>query len=157
MKDCCPKKRESEFFSIQSLHRRSIDHITTESIHPSPHIFKKNCSKAFNDTKVALLIICPPLSIKIVLRILVHLLCITKKNHWPHTSKKKTLYHFHRKKIVKNHFPLPHSGQENLKQSRPKKLVTLNKSISRIFLWSKYHFLHFQKWSKINYWTWEKV
>ena len=45
-----------------------------------------------------------------------------------------------------------HSGPENLKESRPKKLVKSNKSISRkkIFL-TKIHFLQFQKWPKINF------
>ena len=47
-----------------------------------------------------------------------------------------------------------HSRPENLKQSRPKKLVKSNKSISRIrieFYLTKFHFLQFQKWPKINF------
>ena len=48
-----------------------------------------------------------------------------------------------------------HCGSENLKKSRPKKLMKSNKSISRLFL-TKIHFLPFQKWPKINIWTGKK-
>ena len=47
-------------------------------------------------------------------------------------------------------------GPENLKKSRPKKLVKSNKSISRNFILTKFHFLQFQKWPKINFWTGKK-
>ena len=46
-------------------------------------------------------------------------------------------------------------GPENLKKYRPEKLVKSNKSISRKFL-TKFHFLQFQKWPKINFWTGKK-
>ena len=36
-------------------------------------------------------------------------------------------------------------------KSRPKKLVKSNKSISRNFILTKFHFLQFQKWLKINF------
>ena len=50
-----------------------------------------------------------------------------------------------------------HSGPENLKKSRPKKLVKSNKiNFTKIFL-TKFHFLPFLKWPKINFWTGEKV
>ena len=44
-----------------------------------------------------------------------------------------------------------HSGPENLKKSRPKKLVKSNKT----FL-TKFHFLLFQKWPIIHFWTGKK-
>ena len=47
------------------------------------------------------------------------------------------------------------SWPENLKKSRSKKLVNRNKSISRFFL-AKFHFLQFQKWTKMNFWTGKK-
>ena len=50
-----------------------------------------------------------------------------------------------------------HSGPENLKKSRPKKLVKSNKSISRKFFLIKFHFLQFQTWPKINFWTGKKI
>ena len=37
-----------------------------------------------------------------------------------------------------------HSGPENLKKSRPKKLVKSNKSISRTCFWSNFIFCHFK-------------
>ena len=43
------------------------------------------------------------------------------------------------------------------KKSRPKKLMKSNKSISRNFILTKFHFLQFQKWPKINFWTGEKL
>ena len=46
-----------------------------------------------------------------------------------------------------------HSGPENLKKSRPKKFVKSNRSISWIIFLTKFHFLQFQKWPKINFWT----
>ena len=42
---------------------------------------------------------------------------------------------------------LTHSGPENLKKSRSKKLMKSNNSISR----KKLHFLQFQKWTNINF------
>ena len=53
-------------------------------------------------------------------------------------------------------FLIPHSEPENLKKSRPKKLVKSNKSISRKIFLTKFHFLQFQKWPKINFWTGKK-
>ena len=44
-----------------------------------------------------------------------------------------------------------HSGPENLKKSRPKILVKSNNSISRKKFLTKFHFLQFQKWPKINF------
>ena len=44
-----------------------------------------------------------------------------------------------------------HSGTENLKKARPKKLVKSTKSISRKFFLTKIHFLQFQKGPKINF------
>ena len=49
-----------------------------------------------------------------------------------------------------------HSGPENLKKSRPKKLVKSHKSISRKNFLAKFHFFQFQKWPKINFWTGKK-
>ena len=46
---------------------------------------------------------------------------------------------------------------QKIKNSRPKKLVKSIKSISRRkFFLTKFHFLQFQKWSKINLWTGKK-
>ena len=42
------------------------------------------------------------------------------------------------------------------KKYRPKKLVKSNKSISRNFFLTKFHFLPFQNWPKINFWTGKK-
>ena len=42
----------------------------------------------------------------------------------------------------------PQCGPENLKKSRPKKLVTSNKSISRNFYWPKSIFCHFKNGQK---------
>ena len=42
---------------------------------------------------------------------------------------------------------------ENLKKSSPKKLLGSNKSISRKIFLTKFHFLQFEKWPKINFWT----
>ena len=52
---------------------------------------------------------------------------------------------------------LDHNGAENFKKSRPKKLVKSNKSISRKNSLNKFHFLQFQKWPKINFWTEKKI
>ena len=50
-----------------------------------------------------------------------------------------------------------HIGPENLKKSRPKKLVKSNKSISRKFYFDQIpFFLQFQKWPKINFRTRKK-
>ena len=49
-----------------------------------------------------------------------------------------------------------HSGPENLKKSRPKKLVKSNKSISEKIFLAKFHFLRFQKWPKIYFSTGKK-
>ena len=46
-----------------------------------------------------------------------------------------------------------YSRPENLKKSRPKKLVKSNNSILRKNILTKIHFLQFQKWPKINFWT----
>ena len=46
---------------------------------------------------------------------------------------------------------------EYLKKSRPQKLVKSNKSISRKFFLTKFHFLQFQKWPKINFWTGKRL
>ena len=43
-----------------------------------------------------------------------------------------------------------HSGPENLKIPGQKKFVKSNKSISRKIHLTKFHFLQFQKWPKIN-------
>ena len=50
-----------------------------------------------------------------------------------------------------------HSGPENLKKSRPKKLVKSRKSILRNVFMTKIHFLQFQNWPNITFWTGEKV
>ena len=42
------------------------------------------------------------------------------------------------------------AGQKIFKMSRPKKLVKSNKSNSRDFFLTKFHFLQFQKWPKKN-------
>ena len=42
-----------------------------------------------------------------------------------------------------------------LEQVQAKKLVKSNKSISQIIFLTKCHFLQFQKWPKINFWTWK--
>ena len=42
------------------------------------------------------------------------------------------------------------------KKVKDKKLVKSNKSISRNFILTKFHFLQFQKWPKINFWTGKK-
>ena len=47
------------------------------------------------------------------------------------------------------------SGPENLKKSKPKKLLKSNKAISWNFP-PKFNFLLFQKWPKINFWTGKK-
>ena len=39
------------------------------------------------------------------------------------------------------------------KKIQAKKLVKSNKSISRNFILTKFHFLQFQKWPKINFWS----
>ena len=44
-----------------------------------------------------------------------------------------------------------HSGQENLKKSRPKKLVESKNLLTKI------HFLQFQNLAKIRFLNWEKV
>ena len=53
------------------------------------------------------------------------------------------------KKLVTKTSCTWHSGPENLKKSRPKKLVKSNKSISRKNFLAKFHFLQLQKWPKI--------
>ena len=61
-------------------------------------------------------------------------------------------FNFFSQKSVWTHSNIyAHSRPENLKNSRPKKLVKSNKSISR-----KKFFLQFQKWPKINFCTREK-
>ena len=50
----------------------------------------------------------------------------------------------------------PHSWPENVKSPDKKKLVKSNKSISRFFFLTKFHFLQFQKCPKINFWTGKK-
>ena len=52
--------------------------------------------------------------------------------------------------IIKQSRLIHSSGPETFKKSKPKKLVKSNKSISRIFL-TKFYFLQFQKWPKINF------
>ena len=47
-------------------------------------------------------------------------------------------------------------GQKNQKSLGQKKLVKSNKSISRKNFWIKFHFLQFQKWPNINFWTGKK-
>ena len=47
-------------------------------------------------------------------------------------------------------------GQKNLKSPCKKNLVNSKKSISRNFILTKFHFLQFQKWPKINFWTEKK-
>ena len=68
---------------------------------------------------------------------------------------------YERNNIFKNYVGFTsfgiHSGPENLKKSRPKKLFKWNKSISRNFFLAKIHFLPFQKWPKINFWTGESA
>ena len=53
--------------------------------------------------------------------------------------------------ITHFNFVTDHSGPEHLKKVQAKKLVKSNKSISRIIFWTKFHFLQFQKWPKINF------
>ena len=48
-----------------------------------------------------------------------------------------------------------HNGTENLKKSRPKKLVkSINFTKKKIM--TNFHILQFQKWPKINFWTGKK-
>ena len=49
-----------------------------------------------------------------------------------------------------------HSGARIFKKSRPKKTMKSNKRISWNFILTKFHFLQFQKWPNINFWTGEK-
>ena len=44
-----------------------------------------------------------------------------------------------------------HSGPENYEKSRPKNLVKSNISISKNIFLTKFHFLQFLKWPKINF------
>ena len=44
-------------------------------------------------------------------------------------------------------------GQKILKSPGQKKLMKSNKSVSWKFFLTNFHFLHFQKWPKINFWT----
>ena len=46
---------------------------------------------------------------------------------------------------------LLHIEPENFKKSSPKKLVKSNKSILRKTFLTKFHFLQYQKWPKINF------
>ena len=59
-------------------------------------------------------------------------------------------------RMLKRIYLESHSGPEYLKKSRPKNLVKSNKSISRNFILTKFHFLQFQKWPKINFLTEKK-
>ena len=52
---------------------------------------------------------------------------------------------------------LSHSGVKSAKKRNLGKLNYENKSISRIFFKAKFHFLQFQKWPKINFWTGKKL
>ena len=53
--------------------------------------------------------------------------------------------------ISQKKFSNYHCGPEKLKKSLPKKIMKSNKSIlPKIFL-TKFHFLQFQKWPKINF------
>ena len=55
---------------------------------------------------------------------------------------------------ISNSFYVYHSGPENLKKTRPKNSWNqIRKSIWRNFILTKFHFLQFQKWPKINFWT----
>ena len=47
------------------------------------------------------------------------------------------------------------SGPENLKKSRPKNSWNQINQFHEIF-WTKIHFLQFQKWPRINFWTRKK-
>ena len=80
----------------------------------------------------------------------------TDRHFWNSSSGANS--HFLQRKISNNYFIhwILHSVPENLKKSRPKKLVKSNKSISRNFILTKFHFLQFQKWPKINFWTGKK-
>ena len=50
-----------------------------------------------------------------------------------------------------------HNGPENLKKSRPKKLVNSTETTSQKIYLTKIHFLQFQKWLKNQFLNWEKV
>ena len=55
----------------------------------------------------------------------------------------------------KNH-PYSQWARKLKKNVQGKKLVKYNKSISRRIFLTKFHFLRFQKWPKINFWTRKK-
>ena len=79
---------------------------------------------------------------------------LLKKTHHFHStrvwSEKKIIFH----KIFLNYPAL--YGPDYLKKSRPKKLVKSNKSISRNFILTQFHFLQFQKWQKTIFQLWKK-
>ena len=50
-----------------------------------------------------------------------------------------------------------HSGPENLKKSRPKKLVKSNKSISRKKFFNQIPFFEISKMAENQFLNWEKV
>ena len=52
---------------------------------------------------------------------------------------------------------MQHSEPENLKKSRPKKLVKLNKSISRKKILDQIPFFAISKMAKNKFLNWEKV
>ena len=51
--------------------------------------------------------------------------------------------------------PSENTAGQKFKKVQTKKLVKSNKSISRIIFLTKLHFLPFQKWPTINFWTGE--
>ena len=59
------------------------------------------------------------------------------------------------KKITQKYATGGHSGPENLKKSRPKKLVKSNKSISRKKIFSQIPFFAISKMTKNQFWNWE--
>ena len=71
---------------------------------------------------------------------------VIPENTWNPTPWTRKLASF--SKAIKKSY----SGPENLNKSKPKKLVKSNKSISQFFL-TKFHFLPFQKWQTINFWS----
>ena len=52
---------------------------------------------------------------------------------------------------------ISNNGPGNLKKYSPKKLLKSNKSIIQNFILTKFNFLQFQKWPKINFWTVKKL
>jgi len=69
---------------------------------------------------------------------------------------KKLLFFQLFNKSLKERIP-PHSGAENLKKSRPKKLVKSNKSISRKNFFDQNQFFAISKMAKNPFLNWEKV